>query len=248
MPLKEENGWLPDIAAIPADVARKAKVMWLNYPNNPTGSITDLDYFEKAIAFAREHDLVVIHDNSYSEVAYDGYRPVSFLQASGALDVGMEIHSLSKSYNMTGWRIGMAVGNPEMINALMVVKSNLDSGIPQAIQRMGIEALDSTQEFLDERNSIYQSRRDRVLKTLAGIDLHVDPPQAGLYIWARIPPGYTSAGFTAMLLEERDIVVTPGSGYGPSGEGYIRLSLTIPNESLEKGLGRLSDWSIPPAE
>ena len=247
MPLKEENGWLPDLEAIPADVVRKAKLMWINYPNNPTGAIAGLDYFEKVVQFAKRNDIAVVHDNSYSEVAYDGYRPPSFLQAPGAVDIGMEIHSLSKSYNMTGWRIGMAVGNSEIIRALMVIKSNLDSGIPQAIQHMGIEAMSSTQEFIDERNAVYQARRDRVLKVLDGLGLHVDPPKASLYVWVRVPRGYTSAQFATLLLEERDIVVTPGSGYGPSGEGYIRLSLTTPDENIDKGLERLSSWEIPPA-
>ena len=189
-----------------------------------------------------------MHDASYTEVAYDGYKPASFLQSPGAMDVGLEFHSLSKSYNMTGWRVGMAVGNAEMIGALMVVKSNLDSGIPQAIQYMGIEALNSPLESIDERNTIYQRRRDRVVKVLCDMGLHADPPKASLYVWARVPEGYTSSQFTAMLLEQRDIVVTPGTGYGRYGEGYVRLSLTIPDEDLETGLERLASWDIPPAQ
>ena len=247
MPLLEENGWLPDLDAIPEDVARKARVMWLSYPNNPTGAVAGLDYFEKVVAFARRYDIAVVHDACYTEVAFDGYRPVSFLQMPGAMDVGMEFHSLSKSYNMTGWRIGLAAGNSEFINALMVVKSNLDSGIPQAIQHMGIEALNSPQEWIDQRNAVYQRRRDRVIDTLRRIGLHVDPPKASLYVWARVPEGYTSAQFTTLILEEHGIVVTPGSGYGPSGEGYVRLSLTIADEDLEKGLDRLASWRIPTA-
>ena len=248
MPLLEENGWLPDLDAIPADVAQKAKVMWLNYPNNPTGAIAGLDFFEKVVDFAKRHDIAVMHDASYTEVAYDGYKPQSFLQVPGAMDVGMEFHSLSKSYNMTGWRLGVAVGNADMIRALMVIKSNLDSGVPQAIQHMGIEALNGPLDSIDERNGIYQRRRDRVLSVLRAIGLHVDPPRASLYIWARIPEGYSSAEFTAMLLDQCDIVVTPGTGYGKYGEGYIRLSLTIADDDMERGLERLASWKIPPPQ
>ena len=246
MPLLEENGWLPDLEAIPPDVAREAKVMWLNYPNNPTGAVATLDYFQEVVEFAKRYDIAVCHDGPYTEVAYDGYKPVSFLQADGAMEVGMEFHSLSKSYNMTGWRVGMAVGNAVMINALMRVKSNLDSGIPQAIQEAGIEALTASQECIQEHNAIYQRRRDKLVAVLGGIGLRVSPPKASLYVWARVPEGYTSANFASMLLEEKDIVVTPGSGYGNYGEGYIRLSLTLSDADLERGLGRLSGWRIPP--
>lgn len=245
MPLLEENGWLPDLESVPAEVADRAKVLWLCYPNNPTGAVADLSDFEKAVAFARRHNIAVLHDACYSEVAYDGYRPPSFLQASGAMDVGLEFHSLSKSYNMTGWRIGMAVGNADMVRALMVVKSNLDSGVPQAIQYMGIEAMESTQASIDRRNAVYQRRRDRTVEALRKIGLRVEPPRASLYVWARVPEGYTSAGFATRLLDERDIVVTPGTGYGTRGEGYIRLSLTIADGDMERGLERLVSWQIP---
>ena len=248
MPLLEENGWLPDLDAIPEHVVRAAKVMWLNYPNNPTGAIAGPDYFEKVVEFAARYDIAVLHDASYTEVAFDGFKPTSFLQTPGAMEVGMEFHSLSKSYNMTGWRLGVAAGNAEMIDALMVVKSNLDSGVPQAIQYMGIEALNGPLDAVDERNAVYQRRRDRVLETLRGIGLHVDPPKAGLYVWARIPHGYTSAQITESLLEQCDIVVTPGNGYGAYGEGYIRLTLTIDDEDMERGLQRLADWKLPPPE
>ena len=245
MPLLEENGWLPDLDAIPEQVAQKAKVMWLNYPNNPTSATADLEYFERVVDFAKAYDIAVCHDGPYTEVAYDGYTPVSFLQAKGAMDVAVEFHSLSKSYNMTGWRIGMAVGNAEMINALMRVKSNLDSGIPQAIQIAGIEALLGFQECISENNAIYQRRRDRLVDALRGIGMEITPPRASLYVWARVPEGYSSAEFAAMLLEEKDIVVTPGSGYGEYGEGYIRLSLTLPDEHLTKAVQRLEGWKIP---
>jgi len=245
MPLKEENGWLPDLADIPHDVARKSKVIWLNYPNNPTGAVVDAAYFLEVIDFARQYDIAVLHDASYTEVAFDGYKPISFLEVPGAIDVGLEFHSLSKSYNMTGWRVGTAAGNREMIDALMVVKSNLDSGIPNAVQYMGIEALKSSEEEIGRRNLIYESRRDRVVASLNRIGLRVDPPRASLYVWARIPDGFTSAEFAELILEETDVVVTAGNGYGPSGEGYIRLSLTISEEDLDEGLKRLENWEIP---
>jgi LL-diaminopimelate aminotransferase len=245
MPLQEENGWLPVLADIPNDVARKAKVIWLNYPNNPTGAVVDSAYFLEVIDFARQHDIAVLHDASYTEVAFDGYQPTSFLEVPGAIDVGLEFHSLSKSYNMTGWRVGTAAGNREMIDALMVVKSNLDSGIPNAVQYMGIEALKSSEKEIRERNLIYESRRDRVVASLNRIGLKVDPPRASLYVWARIPDGFTSAEFAELILEETDVVVTAGNGYGPSGEGYIRLSLTISEEDLDEGLKRLESWKIP---
>lgn len=245
MPLKEENGWLPDLADIPHDVARKSKVIWLNYPNNPTGAVVDAAYFLEVIDFARQYDIAVLHDASYTEVAFDGYKPISFLEVPGAIDVGLEFHSLSKSYNMTGWRVGTAAGNREMIDALMVVKSNLDSGIPNAVQYMGIEALKSSEEEIGRRNLIYESRRDRVVASLNRIGLRVDPPRASLYVWARIPDGFTSVEFAELILEETDVVVTAGNGYGPSGEGYIRLSLTISEEDLDEGLKRLENWEIP---
>ena len=245
LPLLEENGWLPDLEAIPDEVARRARVMWLSYPNNPTGAVAGLDYFEKVVDFAKKHDIIVAHDACYSEVAYDGYRPISFLQTPGAMDVGIEFHSLSKSYNMTGWRLGMAAGNAELIRGVMVVKSNLDSGVPQAIQYMGIEALKSDQRFTDERNAIYQHRRDRVVECLRGLGLEMETPRASLYVWARVPEGYTSAEFTEMLLEEKGVVVSPGPGYGEHGEGYIRLSLTISDEELEEGLERIESLTVP---
>ena len=245
MPLVEENQWLPDLKAIPSEVADRAKAMWLNYPNNPTGAIAGEDFFEEVVDFAKRHDVPVLHDAPYTEVAYDDYRPMSFLQAPGAKDVGIEFHSLSKSYNMTGWRIGMAVGNAEMINALMRVKSNLDSGIPQAIQHAAIEALQGPQDCIQEHNRIYQRRRDKVVATLRQIGLEVSVPRASLYVWAKLPPGWKSGAFSALLIEEKAIVVTPGAGYGRYGEGYIRLSLTIADEQMEKGLERLRSWRIP---
>jgi LL-diaminopimelate aminotransferase len=242
MPLIQENEFLPDLTAIPKDIARKAKVIWINYPNNPTSAVADLKFFEAVVAFAKRHGIAVCHDGPYTEVAFDGYRPVSFLQAEGAKEVGVEFHSLSKSYNMTGWRVGMAVGNPTMIDALKRVKSNLDSGIPQAIQRAAIEALTGPQDCIGEHNTIYQRRRDRLLQALNQIGIQAKPPRASLYIWAKVPNSYTSVEFATLLLDEVGVVVIPGVSYGKHGEGYIRLSLTVPDKRLEEAIDRLKAW------
>ena len=241
LPLEEENGWLPDLGAIPEDVARKAKVIWVNYPNNPTGAVADIGFYNDLVAFAKKYDIAVCHDAPYSEIAYDGYRPVSLLEAKDAMDVGIEFHSLSKSYNMTGWRVGMAVGNAGLINALMRVKSNLDSGIPQAVQLMAIEALRGSQDCVAENVAVYQRRRDKLVAALTKIGMSVVPPQASLYVWARIPEDYTSADYAAKLIEEAAVVVTPGSGYGKYGEGYVRLSLTLPDDQVEEGARRIAE-------
>ena len=243
MPLKEENGWVPDLTDIPSDVAKRAKVIWLNYPNNPTGAVVESHYLQEVVRFAKEFDIAVMYDAAYTEVAFDGYRPISFMEIPGAIDVGLEFHSLSKSYNMTGWRLGSAVGNQDMIEALMVIKSNLDSGVPNAVQYMGIEALKTSDDEIESRNMIYQKRRDQVVSALEKMGLEVTSPKAGLYVWAKVPVGYTSAQFAEILLEERDVVVTAGNGYGPSGEGYIRLSLTISESDLSEGLDRLEGWA-----
>ena len=243
MPLTEDNGFLPDLERVPPEVARRAKVLWLNYPNNPTGAVAGIDFFKKAVAFAKEYDLVVCHDAPYTEVAFDGYRPPSFLEVPGAKDVGVEFHSLSKSYNMTGWRVGMAVGNAQIRDALMRFKSNLDSGIPQAIQYAAIEALRGDQSCIEEHNAIYQRRRDRIVKVLREVGLRVTPPKASLYIWAGIPDGYTSAEYATKLLDGAGVVVTPGTGYGKYGEGYIRLSLTAADSEIDEGLECLLAWS-----
>jgi LL-diaminopimelate aminotransferase len=242
MPLKEENDFLPDFKAIPAEVADKAKLMWLNYPNNPTGATAGLDFFEKALHFAEQHNLAICHDAPYTEVAFDGYKPPSFMQTAGAKKTGVEFHSLSKTYHMTGWRIGMVIGNADMVDALFRVKSNLDSGIPQAIQYAAVEALRGSQKHIAERNAILQQRRDKLLKVLNEIGLKARIPKATFYIWAKIPQGYTSMDFTKKLLDEAGIAVTPGTGYGKEGEGYIRLSLTISDDRLEQGMNRLLAW------
>ena len=242
LPLTEKNHYLPDYSQIPDDVIDTARILWINYPNNPTGAVADLDFFQRTAEFARQHDLAVCHDGPYSEVAFDGYRPPSFLQAEGAREVGVEFHSLSKSFNMTGWRIGMVVGNATMVDALKRTKSNMDSGIPQAIQYAAIEALRGPQDCIEEHNAIYQRRRDLVIDVLNDIGLEVPPPKASLYVWVKIPQGYSSVDFATELLEQVGVVVTPGTGYGQHGEGYIRLSLTIPDAGLVKGLSRLAGW------
>ncbi|MFL2644619.1 MAG: LL-diaminopimelate aminotransferase [Dehalococcoidia bacterium] len=245
MPLTESNNWLPDYNAIPTDIAKKAKIMWLNYPNNPTSAIATEDDFKEAISFCKQYDIALLHDAAYSEIGYEGYRPLSFMEIPGAKEIGIEFHSLSKTYNMTGWRSGMAVGNPDMIKALFQIKANLDSGIPQAVQEMSMQALLDDQKCVQTNIDIYQARRDRVITALTRMGLEVAVPKASLYIWAPIPDGFTSADFAARLLADNDIVVTPGSSYGKCGEGYIRLSLTTPDEQVEKGCVRLENWKIP---
>ncbi|MBN1692288.1 MAG: LL-diaminopimelate aminotransferase [Dehalococcoidales bacterium] len=242
LPLKAENDFLPDLKSIKAFILKNTKVLWISYPNNPTGAVAGLDFFQEVVEFAKQNDILVCHDGPYSEVAFDDYQPASFMQAEGARDVGVEFHSLSKSYNMTGWRIGMVVGNADAIKALRTLKSNLDSGIPQAIQYMAIEALNGPQDCVAEHNAVYQRRRDLIIEVLERIGLEVTPPKASLYIWAKVPRGYNSVEFTTDLLDQAGVAVTPGVGYGPSGEGYVRISLTIPDASLVKGLSRLSGW------
>jgi len=238
-----ESGWKPDLDAIPADVAEKAKVLWLNYPNNPTGAVADFAFFEKAVAWAKKYDVAILHDNPYCDVSYDGYKPISIFQVPGARGVAVEFNSWSKIYNMTGWRIGMVVGNAQMVDALMRVKSNIDSGIPQAIQKMAIEAVYGPQDCIDEHNAIYQRRRDRIVEVLRKCGLEVDTPKASLYVWAKLPAGVTSADYASRLIDETGVVVTPGRGYGLNGEGYIRLSVTTPDDRLEEGMRRLEAWS-----
>ena len=242
LPLTKENNFLPDLDNIPADVLNKTKCLWLNYPNNPTGAVAGIDFFEKAVAFGKKYNIPVLHDGPYSEVAYDGYQPSSFMQAKGSKEIGMEFHSCSKTYNMTGWRIGMAVGNPQLIAALKNIKSNMDSGIPQAIQYMAISALTGPQDVIEQHNAIYQRRRDVVIAALREIGIQAEVPKASLYVWAKVPEGYTSAAFAADLLDKCDVVVTPGAGYGKSGEGYVRLSLTLSDDQCDRGMARLAKW------
>lgn len=242
MALKEKNGFLPDLNTIQTHILEKTKLMWINYPNNPTGAVAGLDFFNSVVEFAAKHDIIVCHDNPYSEVTFDDYEPVSLLQANGAKDIGVEFNTFSKSYNMTGWRIGMVVGNAKIVGALRTLKSNLDSGIPQAIQYAAIEALNGPQDCIAEHNSIYQRRRDLIVEVLNNIGLEVSVPKAGLYIWAKVPEGYNSVDLTTDLLDQVGVAVTPGTGYGRNGEGYVRLSISIPDASLVKGLSKLSGW------
>jgi LL-diaminopimelate aminotransferase len=238
--LAEERGFLPDLRSIPRDVARRARVLWLNYPNNPTAATAPLEFFQEVVDFAWENELLVCHDNAYSEVAYDGYRAPSFLQVNGAREIGVEFHSLSKTYNMTGWRIGMAVGNRTAIEALGRVKTNVDSGIFQAVQLAGIAALRGDQTWLEGRNQHYQRRRDAVVAGLRRLGIEVTPPRASLYVWGPVPAGMKSVDFSLRLLDEVAVWITPGVGFGPAGEGYFRVSLTTPDDRLEEALARLT--------
>lgn len=239
MPLLKQNGFLPDLDAIPPNVARKAKLMFLNSPNNPTSVIADAAFFSRVIAFAKEHHVIVCHDAAYSEIFYDGLRPASFLEAEGAMDVGIEFHSLSKTFNMTGWRIGFAVGHAEVIAGLSQIKSNMDSGQFQAVQEAGITALESDDRLTAGLRVIYQERRDVLVAGLRNLGLEFDVPAATFYVWIEVPKGYTSASFTAHLLEKAGIVTTPGNGFGSPGEGYIRMALTTTKERLAEAVDRL---------
>ena len=241
VPLRAENDFLPDLAAIPNDVIKRAKLLWICYPNNPTAAVAPRSFFEECVAFGKEHDLIIAHDAAYTEVCFDGYKPLSFLEVDGAMDVGIEFHSLSKTYNMTGWRIGMAVGNTEIIEALGRVKTNIDSGIFRAVQEAGVVALNETpQSWIDERNAIYQERRDLILDTLESMGLHAQRPQASLYVWSPTPAGISAIDFSVRLLDEAGIVITPGVGFGDAGEGYFRISLACPTDRLKEALERLT--------
>jgi LL-diaminopimelate aminotransferase len=239
MPLLKKNHFLPDLGAIPKDTARKAKLMFLNSPNNPTSVVASKDYFKQVVAFALEHRIIVCHDAAYSEIYFDGQRPASFLEVDGAKDVGIEFHSLSKTFNMTGWRIGFAVGHGQVIAGLGKVKSNLDSGAFQAVQEAGITALQSDEQLTGGLRTIYQERRDVLVPGLQKLGLDVELPRAAFYVWVTVPKGYTSASFTAHLLEKAGIVTTPGNGFGDAGEGYVRMTLTTSKERLAEAVERI---------
>jgi LL-diaminopimelate aminotransferase len=241
MPMTEENGFLADFESTPADILAKAKMMFLSYPNNPTSAIATPEYFDRAIAFAKEHDLLLIHDNAYSEIGYDGYKPPCLMERPGAKDVAIELFSCSKAYNMTGWRVAFAVGNAAAIKAFGTVKSNIDSGVFTAVQDAAIEALNGPQDSIVELNSMYQRRRDLVMEALGKIGLEAAMPKATIYVWAKVPAGFTSASFAAKVLDEANVIVAPGSAYGPSGEGYIRISLTTPDDRLEEAIERIKN-------
>jgi len=240
MPLVPELGFQPDLAAIPDDVLRRARIMYINYPNNPTGAVIEDDFFARVVAFAKQHDLIVVHDNAYSEITYDGYVAPSFLATPGAKDVGIEVFSLSKTYNMTGWRSGAVVGNPEVVSAYWQLKTNLDSGMFEAVQEASVTALDSDQADVAAMCEIYRRRRDILVDALNAIGLDVNPPKGAIYVWARVPEGETSASFTEKVLEDAAVVISPGSAYGASGEGFVRMSLTTPDERLVEAAERIA--------
>ncbi len=239
MPLLKENAFLPDLDAIPGEVAATAKLMFLNYPNNPTSAVADPDFFKQVVEFAHKHRILVCHDAAYTEMAFDGYHSPSFLEVDGAKEVGLEFHSLSKTYNMTGWRIGFAVGNHEGIDGLGAIKSNIDSGVFQAVQMAGIEAIQGDQSCVQDMIRVYTGRRDLMVQGLRDAGFQLDPPKATFYLWVETPDGYTSAQFAGRLLEEAGLVVTPGNGFGDPGEGYFRIALTQKRERLSEAAERL---------
>ncbi len=237
--LRKENGFLPSLSDIPKEVAQKAKLLFINYPNNPTSAIAEKSFFEEVVAFARRYQIIVCHDAAYSEIAFDGYEPLSFMEVEGAKEVGIEFHSLSKTFNMTGWRIGFAVGHAEIVSGLGRVKTNIDSGLFQAIQEAGMEALNHFDTPFPEIIKVYERRRDVLVKGLREIGLEVDLPKATFYVWFQVPRGYTSAQFAGLLIEKVGIVATPGNGFGEGGEGYIRMAVTVDEKKLREAIERL---------
>jgi LL-diaminopimelate aminotransferase len=241
LPLVPELGFAPDLSAVPADVAARARLMFVNYPNNPTGAIAPDGFFETVVSFAREHEILVVHDNAYSETTYDGYVAPSFLATPGAKDVGVEVFSLSKGYNMTGWRCAAILGNAEAIQTYWRLKTNVDSGLFEAIQMAGVAALEGPGEPLERMNRTYARRRDLVLSALREIGVEVSSPKGTIYIWAPVPEGHTSTSFCELVLEEAAVVISPGSMYGPSGEGFFRIALTAPDERIEEAVERMRE-------
>ncbi|MFY9120127.1 MAG: LL-diaminopimelate aminotransferase [Syntrophomonadaceae bacterium] len=241
MPLKEENGYLPVLEDIPAQIAQQAKLMFINYPNNPTGAVADLDYFQQVVEFARSYDILVCHDAAYSELAYDGYQSPSFLQAPGAAKVGVEFHSLSKTYNMTGWRIGWMAGNREAVEVLGRFKSNVDSGVFQAVQYAGIAALEGSQDGVADLQKMYQERRDAAVEGMRQLNWSFQSPRGGFYIWVKVPSGFTSTEYCEMILEKAQVIITPGNGYGQYGEGYFRIALTVDASRITEALQRIKE-------
>jgi LL-diaminopimelate aminotransferase len=240
VPLVPELGFQPDLDAIPNDLAKRARLMFINYPNNPTGAVIEDDFFTRVVAFARAHDIVVVHDNAYSEITFDGYRAPSFLETPGAKDVGVEVFSLSKTYNMTGWRSGAVVGNPDLCNAYWQLKTNIDSGMFEAVQEASVAALLSDQSSVAEMCAIYRRRRDVLVDALRALGLEVNAPKGTIYLWTRVPDGHTSESFAEMLLEDAGVVISPGAAYGPSGEGFVRMSLTVSDERLNEAAERIA--------
>lgn len=241
LPLLPGRGFAPDLEAVPAEVASRARLMFLNYPNNPTGAVAPEGLFEEVVAFARENEILVVHDNAYSETTYDGYVAPSFLATPGAMEVGLEVFSLSKGYNMTGWRVGAVLGNPEALATYWRLKTNVDSGLFEAIQLAGVTALEECGADVAAMNELYARRRDLVVETLASIGVDVDRPRGTIYVWAPVPPGESSVSFASKVLEEANVIISPGSMYGESGEGWFRISLTTPDERLEEALERMRE-------
>jgi len=239
MPLRESNSFLPDLKKVPKTVAHKARLIYINYPNNPTAAVADEDFYRRVIAFARRNRIIVISDLAYSEITYDGCRPRSLLETEGAGEVTIEFHSLSKTFNMTGWRVGWACGRAELVSALGRVKENIDSGIFTAIQRAGVAALRDEGNFTDKINKLYQGRRDALVDGLCSIGWKVRKPKATFYVWCSVPKGYDSLALSQRLLREAALVVTPGVGFGENGEGYIRMALTVSSERLREAVGRI---------
>lgn len=239
LPLKKENHFLPDLDSIPAEVASRAKLLWINYPNNPTAATADASFYKRVVDFANKYNVIVCHDAAYTEMGYDGYRPMSFLEVDGAREVGIEFHSLSKTFNMTGWRIGMAVGNSEIVSGLAQAKSNLDSGIFQAIQEAGIEALRLGDSIVEPSRKIYQERRNILVDGLRAVGLECEKPRATFYVWVACPKGLSSADFTAKLLDDAGVVTTPGNGFGDAGEGYVRFTVCVDKDRLREVAERI---------
>jgi LL-diaminopimelate aminotransferase len=239
MPLTIENDWLPDLDAIPSDVADRARLMWLNYPNNPTAAVAGREFLERAVEFCRLHDIVLCHDAPYSEIAFEGYRPLSLFEIPGAREVGLEFHSLSKTFNMTGWRIGWVCGRADLVGLIGQLKTNIDSGIFQAVQWAAIEALNGGEEETRAACEIYARRHRLVADTLNSLGWKIKPPRATFYVWAPVPAGFDSIGFAGHVLDQVGVNITPGVGFGAHGEGYFRLSVTAPDARLEEAMTRL---------
>jgi LL-diaminopimelate aminotransferase len=239
LPLLAENSYLPELEAIPIELAEQAKVLWLNYPNNPTGAVADGDFLSRAIKFAKRHDILICHDNPYCDITFDGYRAPSILQFPGAKDVAVEFNSLSKTYNMAGWRVGMAVGNAVAVEALARTKTNIDSGIFRPLQDAAAAALSRDQSWLQARNDVYRERRDLIVQTLTEVGIGSSNPKASLYVWARVPGDYTSVGFTTRLLEQVGISIAAGSLFGAHGEGYTRISMGQDSARIHEAMERL---------
>ncbi len=244
LPLTPARGFLPDLGAIPAEVLKRAKILWLNYPNNPTGAVAPREFLSEAVAFARQHRLILAHDAPYSEIAFDGYRPDSILSVEGAKEVAIEYHSVSKTYNMTGWRLGFAVGNPAILAGLGRIKQNLDSGVFQAVQHAGIAALTGSQQCVADNCRIWQDRRDVLVGALRDMGFAVPAPRASFYAWVPVPPGFTSSSFCVELLAKAGVVVTPGNGFGPSGEGFVRIAFTVNVDRIREAMARLQKLGI----